>query len=656
MSKSPPYFTENSALLSESEDVARARTPINTPLEKQNMPVVAAAATGFCSGIINDLKNRSKCYKSDWTDHLDMSLLAPSTYIFFASVIPALTFGEQLADDTGDELGGAQVLQATAICGVIQAIFGGQPLLIVGVAEPIILIYGFMHAIAVQNDIPYRAWCTVTLWWTSAMLLVLAVTNCANYIHSFTRFSGELFGMLIALLFLQQGIKGVVQEFGSNNGVDVDPDADEAHWRLFNGTWAVVLALGLVWTCFLLRGARSWVFFTETVRGFLCDYSTALMVVGWSALSYVPKDTPKGIPRRLLISDAFDEQATVTWSTVDTLGELELWHIFAAIAPAVIITILFFFDHNVSAQLAQIKEFNLEKQSAYHWDLVMIAIMTLICGTCGLPPVNGVLPQAPMHTKACAVLADDGNGGKTFVVREQRWTNLLQSLMCSACIFAQPALKTIPRSVLWGFFIFMGLESLNGSQFWDRLQLLITQKSQLPKLTTGSHNVYLETVPYSTIRWFTACQLFGFLACYGITWAGDAGIAFPVLIMLLVPLRIRLLPKFFNESHLTALDPLETDEASIDVPDTPSKGTVAQMVADAKTSTSVQDIMGGQIKGGGMYPQGLGAAASRLPSVATMTAIVNKGMTIGNISEPEGDHIIETAKRAAELENSMIEG
>ena len=36
--------------------------------------------------------------QSDWTDHLDMSLLAPSTYIFFASVIPALTFGEQLAD------------------------------------------------------------------------------------------------------------------------------------------------------------------------------------------------------------------------------------------------------------------------------------------------------------------------------------------------------------------------------------------------------------------------------------------------------------------------------------------------------------------------------------------------------------------------------
>lgn len=29
---------------------------------------------------------------------------------------------------------------------------------------------------------------------------------------------------------------------------------------------------------------------------------------------------------------------------------------------------------------------------------------TLICGLLGLPPCNGVLPQAPMHTKSLAVL------------------------------------------------------------------------------------------------------------------------------------------------------------------------------------------------------------------------------------------------------------
>ena len=53
-----------------------------------------------------DSTARSECYLSDWTDGLKahVQILAPATYIFFASVIPALTFGEQLADETGGQV------------------------------------------------------------------------------------------------------------------------------------------------------------------------------------------------------------------------------------------------------------------------------------------------------------------------------------------------------------------------------------------------------------------------------------------------------------------------------------------------------------------------------------------------------------------------
>ena len=49
---------------------------------------------------------------------------------------------------TDGHVSGVQVLIATAIMGVVQAVVGGQPLLIVGVAEPIILIYTFMYSFA----------------------------------------------------------------------------------------------------------------------------------------------------------------------------------------------------------------------------------------------------------------------------------------------------------------------------------------------------------------------------------------------------------------------------------------------------------------------------------------------------------------------------
>lgn len=79
-------------------------------------------------------------------------------------------------------------------------------------------------------------------------------------------------------------------------------------------------------------------------------------------------------------------------------------YIFGAVIPASMIAGLYFFDHSVASKMAQQKEFNLQKPSAYHYDVFLLGIMTLICGLLGLPPSNGVLPQSPMHTKSLAVL------------------------------------------------------------------------------------------------------------------------------------------------------------------------------------------------------------------------------------------------------------
>lgn len=85
-------------------------------------------------------------------------------------------------------------------------------------------------------------------------------------------------------------------------------------------------------------------------------------------------------------------------------------YIGAALLPALVITLLFFFDHSVSSQMAQQPEFRLEKPPAYHYDFFLLGIMTLACGLIGMPPVNGVLPQVrkalplPDHQQKPAVL------------------------------------------------------------------------------------------------------------------------------------------------------------------------------------------------------------------------------------------------------------
>lgn len=98
-----------------------------------------------------------------------------------------------------------------------------------------------------------------------------------QYIRHFTRLSGELFGMLIALLFLQQAIKGSVEEFrasdssswsgsGGSGGGELSPPADAATWQLVNGVWSLLLAFGLLLASLLLRTARSWRFGRAPLR------------------------------------------------------------------------------------------------------------------------------------------------------------------------------------------------------------------------------------------------------------------------------------------------------------------------------------------------------------------------------------------------------
>ena len=66
------------------------------------------------------------------------------------------------------------------------------------------LIYSYMFIVAKTYEIPFVPWASVTLFWVALMCALLAIMNTCCYIHHFTRFSGELFGLLIALLFLQQ--------------------------------------------------------------------------------------------------------------------------------------------------------------------------------------------------------------------------------------------------------------------------------------------------------------------------------------------------------------------------------------------------------------------------------------------------------------------
>jgi hypothetical protein len=558
--------------------------------------------SGLFGGIISDFKHRFPYYKRDWTDHASFNLLAPATYVFLASVIPAITFGESIYDSTEGQFGGTQILLSTSICGIMQSFLGGQPMLIVGVAGPVIIMYAFMFEFCQDYEIPYRQFCACTCYWAAGMIMLLAAINTTSYIHSFTRLSGETFGLLISVLFFQQGMKGLIAEYrvesyyggddtdlsdsnASANATDPLNDADLYVWRLFNGTWATFSAFGLLLTTLTLRETRNTNFFKGPIRKYVSEYSTFFMIVLWTLISFAPANLPEEIPRRIKIKYTWDASSQESWGIIEQMDldkeyvggavdedgdplALTIRHVFLAFIPGFIIAVLFFFDHNVSSQCCQLKEFGLKKPHAYHWDFFLVGIMTLVCGLCGWLPSNGAIPQAPIHTKACAefVRGPDGKKDKTkFQIREQRWTNLIQSLLCLLCLFITKALQQIPRSVLWGFFLYMAVDGMRGSQFSQRLCLFITDSKRLKNLVRGEHNTYLDNVKYSVVRNFTLLQLLAFTATFLVSLIKKYGAIFPLLIMAMVPLRKQYMPKWFKAADLLYLDPHEWDEV-------PSKG------------------------------------------------------------------------------------
>ncbi|KAJ9179087.1 hypothetical protein P3X46_010911 [Hevea brasiliensis] len=362
-------------------------------------------------GIINDFRGRAACYKQDWIGGVrsGLGILAPTTYIFFASALPVIAFGEQLNRDTDGSLSTVETLASTALCGIIHSILGGQPLLILGVAEPTVIMYTYLYNFAKgKEDLGQKlflAWAGWVCVWTALLLLLLAIFNACTVINRFTRIAGELFGMLITVLFIQEAIKGMVSEFNIPKAEDPKLEKYQFPWLYTNGLLGIIFTSGLLYTALKSRKARSWWYGTGWFRSFIADYGVPLMVVIWTALSFsVPSKVPSGVPRRLFSPLPWESASLHHWTVIKDMGNVPPAYIFAALIPALMIAGLYFFDHSVASQLAQQKEFNLKNPSSYHYDILLLGFMTLLCGLLGLPPSNGVLPQSPMHTKSLAVL------------------------------------------------------------------------------------------------------------------------------------------------------------------------------------------------------------------------------------------------------------
>ncbi|CAH1443222.1 unnamed protein product [Lactuca virosa] len=165
-----------------------------------------------------------------------------------------------------------ETLASTAICGIIHSILGGQPLLILGVAEPTIIMYTYLYNFAKgRQDLGqqlFLAWAGWVCTWEAMLLFLLVIFNACAIISRFTRIAGETFGMLLSVLFIQEAIKGLVSQFKAPKSDEPNSPKDQFQWLYTNGLLGVIFSFGLLYTALRSRRARSWLYGTGSSHEF----------------------------------------------------------------------------------------------------------------------------------------------------------------------------------------------------------------------------------------------------------------------------------------------------------------------------------------------------------------------------------------------------
>ncbi|KAJ3213955.1 Boron transporter 1 [Dinochytrium kinnereticum] len=480
-----------------------------------------------------------------------ITIIPSILFIYCIHVIPGIAFGSFLQATTDGNYGVMETLLATGLSGVFYSVTSGQPLIIVGVTGPVSIFSTTLYSICKALSIPFLPFMFWVCLWAAVMHALLGIYNLCSFVSIVTRFTCEVFGCLIGVVFISEGIKDIVKHFGT-----------DSVGALGGGVWSLLLTIITVGMLFFLSSAKKWLLFPRLICTVIADYSMPITVIVVSLLSGIAILSPLGITR-LVVPQSFTTTSGRSWLV--SPGDASVGMIFAAALPALVLTILIFFDHNVSSLLSQSRAMRLKKPPAYNYDFTILGFTLILTGILGLPCTHGLIPQAPLHVVSLAKFRSvtkvvDGvprDAVRVESVVENRTSNFVMSVLVVLTAVCPPILRAIgliPNAVLAGIFLFMGFSSFFNNQFASRCCLFVCNPSY-----RSLYFEHIAKVPFKTVLAYTGIQIACLIAIFGVTLT-QAAISFPVLIALLVPVRIFLVSRFFSKEHVELLDGSEVEK------------------------------------------------------------------------------------------------
>ncbi|TNN59976.1 Sodium bicarbonate cotransporter 3 [Liparis tanakae] len=517
-------------------------------------------------GLILDIKRKLPFYWSDIRDSFSLQCLASVLFLYCACMSPVITFGGLLGEATKGNISAIESLFGASLTGVVYSLFAGQPLTILGSTGPVLVFEKILFKFCTDFGLSYLSLRTSIGLWTAFMCLVLVATDASSLVCYITRFTEEAFAALICIIFIYEALEklfhlGEHYPVNMHNNLDnltlyscqCSPpvNASEELMQKWNVTqeWNITGngSDSIPWSSLNVSQFKTERYFPTRVRSTISDFAVFITIMVMVLVDYLV-----GIPSpKLNVPDRFEPTSKNRGWLMDPLGDNPWWTLLVAALPALLCTILIFMDQQITAVIINRKEHKLKKGCGYHLDLTIVAIMLGVCSIMGLPWFVAATVLSISHVNSLKVesgCSAPGEQPKFLGIREQRVTGFMIFALMGCSVFMTSVLKFIPMPVLYGVFLYMGVSSLKGIQFFDRIKLFGMPSKHQPDL------IYLRYVPLWKVHVFTLVQL----TCLVLLWvikASTAAVVFPMMVLALVFIR-KLLDFFFTKRELSWLDDL----------------------------------------------------------------------------------------------------
>ncbi|XP_017588861.1 PREDICTED: electroneutral sodium bicarbonate exchanger 1 isoform X4 [Corvus brachyrhynchos] len=555
--------------------------------EKHSGPELERTGRLF-GGLVLDVKRKAPWFWSDFRDGLSLQCLASFLFLYCACMSPVITFGGLLGEATHGHISAMESLLGASMTGVVYSLFAGQPLTILGSTGPVLVFEKILYKFCKEYTLSYLSLRTCIGLWTAFFCVVLVATDASCLVCYITRFTEEAFASLICIIFIYEALEKLSHlretfPVHMHSKLDLltiyyckcEPPAHPSNetlrfWRS-NG----INVSGI-----------SWGNLTVTVRSTVSDFAVFLTIV-----IMVLIDLGIGIPSpKLHVPHMFKPTRDDRGWLINPIGPNPWWTVLAALIPALLCTILIFMDQQITAVIVNRKEHRLKKGCGYHLDLFMVAVMLGVCSVMGLPWFVAATVLSITHVNSLKVESDcsaPGEQPKFLGIREQRVTGLMIFVLMGCSVFFTSVLKFIPMPVLYGVFLYMGVSSLRGIQFFDRLKLFWMPAKHQPDF------IYLRHVPLRKVHLFTLIQLL----CLVLLWAikaSRAAIIFPMMVLALVFVR-KVMDFCFSKRELSFLDDLMPESKKKKLDDAKNEAKEeeeSQKMMEAAAANSVQLKLG----------------------------------------------------------------